>query len=94
MDWLSNICTIAIIFFGTIICHAFALSISLHDVECVSEHVPYEGDIISGNFVVMDHDIFWSSDHPGIDFTVRHRIYCEFDFLKYRYYFFMNLTIM
>ncbi|KAJ7979979.1 Transmembrane emp24 domain-containing protein [Quillaja saponaria] len=28
------------------------------------------GRTISGNFVVVDHDIFWTSDHPGIDFTV------------------------
>lgn len=69
--WLSKICTIVVVFVGSMICHGFALSISLHDVECVSEHVPYDGDIVSGNFVVMDHDIFWSSDHPGIDFTVR-----------------------
>ncbi|KAK2417652.1 emp24/gp25L/p24 family/GOLD family protein [Trifolium repens] len=70
MDWLSQICTIVIILLGSIISHAFSLSISLHDVECVSENVPHDGDTVSGNFVVMDHDIFWSSDHPGIDFTV------------------------
>ncbi|GAB4851030.1 hypothetical protein Ancab_030328 [Ancistrocladus abbreviatus] len=47
-----------------------ALSVTVNDVECVYEYVLYEGDTISGNFVVVDHDIFWSSDHPGIDFTV------------------------
>ncbi|KAK4733056.1 hypothetical protein R3W88_007317 [Solanum pinnatisectum] len=47
-----------------------ALSVTVNDVECVQEYVLYEGDTISGNFVVVDHDIFWSSDHPGIDFTV------------------------
>ncbi|CAH1449667.1 unnamed protein product [Lactuca virosa] len=36
----------------------------------VYEYVLYEGDTVSGNFVVVDHDIFWSSDHPGIDFIV------------------------
>ncbi|XP_057489082.1 transmembrane emp24 domain-containing protein p24beta3-like [Actinidia eriantha] len=46
-----------------------ALSVTVNDVECVSEYVIYEGDTVSGNFVVVDHDIFWSSDHPGIDFT-------------------------
>jgi hypothetical protein len=75
MDWLSQICTIVIILLGSIISHAFSLSISLHDVECVSENVPHDGDTVSGNFVVMDHDIFWSSDHPGIDFTVRYSVY-------------------
>ncbi|KAF0914654.1 hypothetical protein E2562_031118 [Oryza meyeriana var. granulata] len=38
--------------------------------HCIHEFVPYEGDTVSGNFVVVDHDIFWSSDHPGIDLTV------------------------
>ncbi|KAF3652658.1 Transmembrane emp24 domain-containing protein p24beta3 [Capsicum annuum] len=46
-----------------------ALSVTVNDVECVQEYVLYEGDTISGNFVVVDHDIFWNSDHPGIDFT-------------------------
>ncbi|KAK6913997.1 GOLD domain [Dillenia turbinata] len=46
------------------------LAVTVNDVECVYEYVIYEGDTISGNFVVVDHDIFWSSDHPGIDFTV------------------------
>ncbi|XP_057538859.1 transmembrane emp24 domain-containing protein p24beta3-like [Amaranthus tricolor] len=46
------------------------LAVTVNDMECVYEYVLYEGDTISGNFVVVDHDIFWSSDHPGIDFTV------------------------
>lgn len=47
-----------------------SLSVTVNDVECVYEYVLYEGDMVSGNFVVVDHDIFWTSDHPGIDFTV------------------------
>ncbi|XP_050220534.1 transmembrane emp24 domain-containing protein p24beta3 [Mercurialis annua] len=47
-----------------------SLSVTVNDVECVYEYVLYEGDTVSGNFVVVDHDIFWSSDHPGIDLTV------------------------
>ena len=47
-----------------------ALSVTVNDVECVYEYVLYEGDTVSGNFVVVDHDIFWSSDHPGINFIV------------------------
>ncbi|CAA0806618.1 Transmembrane emp24 domain-containing protein p24beta3 [Striga hermonthica] len=50
--------------------HISALSVTVNDVECVYEYVLYEGDTVSGNFVVVDHDIFWGSDHPGIDFTV------------------------
>ncbi|CAJ1903406.1 unnamed protein product [Sphenostylis stenocarpa] len=70
MGWFSKIYTIVISFVGFIICRGFALSISLYDVECVSEHVLHDGDTVSGNFVVIDYDIFWSSDHPGIDFSV------------------------
>ncbi|KAF5779196.1 hypothetical protein HanRHA438_Chr12g0567831 [Helianthus annuus] len=44
------------------------LSVTVNNVECVYEYVLYEGDTVSGNFVVVDHDIFWTSDHPGIDF--------------------------
>jgi len=47
-----------------------SLSVTVNDVEFVYEYVLYEGDSVSGNFVVVDHDIFWTSDHPGIDFTV------------------------
>nr|XP_019706697.1 transmembrane emp24 domain-containing protein p24beta3 isoform X2 [Elaeis guineensis] len=47
-----------------------ALSITVNDVECVYDYVLYEGDTVSGNFVVVDHDLFWSSDHPGIDLVV------------------------
>ncbi|CAN6462932.1 unnamed protein product [Victoria cruziana] len=57
-------------FLSDLVLQASALSVTVNDVECVSEYVLYEGDNISGNFVVVDHDIFWSSDHPGIDFTV------------------------
>ncbi|XP_008776017.2 transmembrane emp24 domain-containing protein p24beta3-like [Phoenix dactylifera] len=47
-----------------------ALSVTVTDVECVYEYILYEGDTVSGNFVVVDHDVFWSSDHPGIDLVV------------------------
>ncbi|KAG1334037.1 putative Transmembrane emp24 domain-containing protein p24beta3 [Cocos nucifera] len=47
-----------------------ALSVTVNDEECVYEYILYEGDTVSGNFVVVDHDIFWSSDHPGIDLVV------------------------
>ncbi|KAH9298774.1 hypothetical protein KI387_030456, partial [Taxus chinensis] len=46
------------------------LSITVNELECVYENVEYEGDNVSGNFVVVDHEIFWSSDHPGIDLVV------------------------
>nr|GLL43654.1 transmembrane emp24 domain-containing protein p24beta3-like [Ipomoea trifida] len=47
-----------------------ALAVTVIDVECVYEYVLYDHDTVSGNFVVVDHDIFWSFDHPGIDFIV------------------------
>ncbi|XP_044486193.1 transmembrane emp24 domain-containing protein p24beta3-like [Mangifera indica] len=47
-----------------------SLSVVVNEEECVYEYVIYEGDTVSGNFVVVDHDVFWGSDHPGIDFTV------------------------
>ncbi|MQL80772.1 hypothetical protein Taro_013221 [Colocasia esculenta] len=49
---------------------ASALSVTVQEQECVYEYVLYEGDTVFGNFVVVDHDIFWNSDHPGIDFVV------------------------
>lgn len=59
-----------LLLFFTLIRDLSALSITVNDVECVYEYVLYEGDTISGNFVVVDHDIFWGSDHPGIDLIV------------------------
>jgi p24 family protein beta-1 len=55
---------------ATLLAAAGALSLTVTDTECIHEFVPYEGDTVSGNFVVVDHDIFWGSDHPGIDLTV------------------------
>ena len=63
--WMVLAC-LMMSFFGRV----ESLSVTVNDVECVYEYVLYEGDAVSGNFVVVDHDIFWSSDHPGIDFTV------------------------
>ncbi|XP_054804138.1 transmembrane emp24 domain-containing protein p24beta3-like [Prosopis cineraria] len=68
-SWYSTTYALALVFLGTITGHGSALSISLMEMECVSENVLHDGDTVSGNFVVMDHDIFWSSDHPGIEFT-------------------------
>ncbi|KAJ7541715.1 hypothetical protein O6H91_10G072600 [Diphasiastrum complanatum] len=46
------------------------LAVTVYNTECVYEHVDYDDDMVTGNFVVMDHEIFWGADHPGIDFTV------------------------
>ncbi|XAR49051.1 hypothetical protein NMG60_11032084 [Bertholletia excelsa] len=66
----STMHAIAWLLLLSLVRHLSALSVTVTDVECVYEYVFYEGDIISGNFVVVDHNIFWSSDHPGLDFTV------------------------
>ncbi|XP_059625245.1 transmembrane emp24 domain-containing protein p24beta3-like [Cornus florida] len=66
----SKICMLVVLQLLGSVRNLSALSITVNDVECVYEYVLYEGDTISGNFVVVDHDVFWSSDHPGIDFTV------------------------
>lgn len=47
-----------------------ALSIVVDEEECIYEYVVHDGDTVSGNFVAVDHRLFWSSDHPGMDFTV------------------------
>jgi hypothetical protein len=54
-----------------IVAPAQALLLTVQNTECVWEDVEYEGDIVSGNFVVLDHEVFWGSDHPGIELLVR-----------------------
>ncbi|XP_073128104.1 transmembrane emp24 domain-containing protein p24beta3-like [Henckelia pumila] len=49
---------------------ASALMVTVNNVECVYEYVYHSGDSVSGNFIAVDHDVFWSSDHPGIEFSV------------------------
>lgn len=55
---------------ASLIARIDSISVTVNEIECVYEYVLYEGDTVSGNFVVVDHDIFWGADHPGIDFTV------------------------
>jgi len=47
-----------------------ALVLTVQNTECVWEDVEYDNDIVSGNFVVLDQDVFWGSDHPGIELLV------------------------
>ncbi|XP_077239740.1 transmembrane emp24 domain-containing protein p24beta3-like [Tasmannia lanceolata] len=46
------------------------LSLTVEDVECVYEEVRYDGDMISGNFVVVERFLFWKWSNPGIVFSV------------------------
>ncbi|KAL7250432.1 hypothetical protein ACSBR1_012443 [Camellia fascicularis] len=48
----------------------FALSVTVNDAECVYEFIFFAGNTVSSNFVVVDHHVFWNSDHPGIDLIV------------------------
>ncbi|KAJ0974073.1 hypothetical protein J5N97_016038 [Dioscorea zingiberensis] len=66
----ARICLILGLLLASFLRPLSALSVTVNDVECVYEYVLYEGDRISGSFVVVDHEIFWGTDHPGIDFTV------------------------
>ncbi|WOH16111.1 hypothetical protein DCAR_0935660 [Daucus carota subsp. sativus] len=70
MRWCNVAGLIRLISFLSFVPFLSSLSISVENIECVYEYALYEGDNITGNFVVLDHDIFWSSDHPGIDFIV------------------------
>ncbi|KAJ0054113.1 hypothetical protein Pint_03244 [Pistacia integerrima] len=65
----AEICLI-LAFILSFIRHVCTLSINVNEVECVYEEILHEGDTVSGSFVVLDHEIFWSSDHPGIEMTV------------------------
>lgn len=38
--------------------------------ECVSEEVHHPGDKVSGYFAVQDYELFWGTEHPGIDLEV------------------------
>ncbi|KAL8486478.1 hypothetical protein ACS0TY_023238 [Phlomoides rotata] len=51
----------------SMVCRMSALSLLVTKEECVYEYVYYKGDLVSGNFVVVDN---WDPNHPGIDFTV------------------------
>lgn len=51
--WMALMC-LMFIFIGRI----ESLSVTVNEVECLYEYVFYEGDTVSGNFVVVDHDIF------------------------------------
>ncbi|KAL7250430.1 hypothetical protein ACSBR1_012441 [Camellia fascicularis] len=47
-----------------------ALSVTVNDAECVYEFIFFAGNTVSSNFVVVDHHVFWNSNHPGIDLIV------------------------
>jgi hypothetical protein len=46
-----------------------ALMTTIMRQECVHEEVEYDGDLVSGSFVVIDHGLAWS-DEPGVELVV------------------------
>ncbi|KAL6185004.1 hypothetical protein ACLB2K_041139 [Fragaria x ananassa] len=71
-SWLSNKAVILMmgVLLVSLVVRIESLSVTVNDIECVYEYVLYEDDTVSGNFVVVDHDIFWANDHPGLDLIV------------------------
>ncbi|KAL7124021.1 hypothetical protein ABFS83_14G020400 [Erythranthe nasuta] len=61
-------CALSAVLLLSVVSRVSALSVTVSDVECLYEYVFYEGDTVSGNFVVEDYH--WNSDPPGVDFTV------------------------
>lgn len=46
-----------------------ALMTTITHQECVFEEVEYDGDLVSGSFVVIDHGLSWN-DEPGVELAV------------------------
>eukprot|EP00243_Klebsormidium_subtile_P008488 TRINITY_DN4039_c0_g1_i1.p1 TRINITY_DN4039_c0_g1~~TRINITY_DN4039_c0_g1_i1.p1 ORF type:complete len:214 (+),score=62.37 TRINITY_DN4039_c0_g1_i1:117-758(+) len=49
---------------------AAALRMAIMRTECLTEEVANEGDIVTGSFVVLDHQSAWAEQHPGMDLGV------------------------
>ncbi|OAY76073.1 Transmembrane emp24 domain-containing protein p24beta3 [Ananas comosus] len=65
-----SLLAISLVILASFLRSASALSVTVADEECIYEFVASEGDTVSGNFVVMDHDSFWDSDESGVDLVV------------------------
>lgn len=54
---------------GLLISHPLcipALSIIINYVECVYEFILFKEDVVSGNFIIVVHDIFWGSNYHNL----------------------------
>lgn len=58
---------LAIVFF--LAGHAAGLRMAVMRTECLTEEVS-EGDMVTGSFVVLDHQSAWAEQHPGMDLGV------------------------
>lgn len=63
--WITVLFALAVV-----VAHSHALLMTVHNTECVWEDVEFDGDVVSGNFVVLDQEVFWGSEHPGIELIV------------------------
>lgn len=64
--WLLAVIPLALLLDG-----AAGLRMAIMRTECLTEEVPNEGDIVTGSFVVLDHQSAWAEQHPGMDLGVR-----------------------
>lgn len=56
--------------FGLCMDQSSALMTTIQHQECVHEEVEFDGDLVTGSFVVIDHGLSWS-DEPGVELVVR-----------------------
>lgn len=67
MDYRSFMCTLLLL----LLCHqSSALMTTITHQECVYEEVQFDGDHVSGSFVVVDHGLSWNSGEEGVDLVV------------------------
>lgn len=59
-----------VVFIVIVVWSSYVFVFIVQDMECVWEDVEYDNDVISGNFVVLDYEVFWGFDYFGIDFIV------------------------
>lgn len=54
-----------------LLCHqSSALMTTITHQECVYEEVHFDGDHVSGSFVVVDHGLSWNSGEEGVELVV------------------------
>jgi len=46
--------------------------------ECVYEEVQFDGDHVSGSFVVVDHGLAWNSGEEGVELVVSSFLFFHF----------------
>lgn len=67
-QWWIFLAVLVLVGFGCVD-RGKALMTTITHQECVYEEVDYEGDTVSGSFVVIDHGLAWA-DEPGVELVV------------------------